>query len=305
MKKTVLLLLCLLLCVCLAACEKCEHQWKDASCEVPMSCPLCDATQGTVAGHQWQEATCLTPKTCAVCGATEGSVTNDHLWQDATCKAPKTCSRCNLKEGEPLEHELMDPNYHDPKTCKNCDYTEGEPLPPLYATFPVNVINAQVDTVYDYKTACYLKGHETVGKLTLENYQVFTSDETHEAVDGYEWHRVTVKIVFSDNDAVKYGFTVKSAVDDYFCGLPEDGNGYTDQFTANFHGQVYDQCLMANSQGVYSEWVDSACTYTAEYAWRVPKGYDGFLIMFYNGNKSAGDCLTKGDDTMLIFRFAA
>ncbi len=198
---------------------------------------------------------------------------------------------------------MKEANYQDSSTCTICAYTEGEPLPAAYDSYPIKVINVQMGIAYDYKTACYIKGHTTVGKLTWENYQVFASDETHEAVEGYEWHRVTVKIVFSDRDAQKYGFVVQSALDDYYWVSSENGNGYTDPFTISYHGILYDQCLMANGYGSISEWVNDVCIYTAEFAWRVPVGYDGHMILFYNPEGNLGEMLESGDETVLAFRF--
>ncbi len=303
--KQYMTLLCLLFCLlCLTACGECEHQWQPASCEAAKSCTLCDATEGDALGHQWQDADCEAPKSCIVCKKTEG-VPLGHSWQDASCEAPKTCTTCKVTEGEAKGHSLREANFQDPASCRNCDYTEGEPVPPAYDAYPVEVITVEIGKTYDYKAACYVKGHTTIGKLTWENYQVFASDAAHEAVEGYEWHSVTVKIVFSDSNARKYGFHVQSAVDDYYWVLSKDGNGYTDRFTISYHGEEYDQCLMANGYGQVTDWIDNACTYTATFAWRVPVGYDGFLALFYDANQSAGELLENGDEHMLVFRFAA
>lgn len=304
MKKRVTLLLCLLLVsvLCLTGCGECEHQWQDATCENAKTCTLCGATEGTALGHNWSAAACETAKTCATCGTTEGTALG-HKWQEANCTTAKTCAACSTTEGEPNGHEMKEANYQEASTCAICGFTEGEPLPPAYAGYPVEVINAQMGMEYDYQTACYIKSHTTVGKLTLENYRVFTSDESHEAVEGYEWHSVTVKIVFSDRNAQKYGFVVQSALDDYYWVSSEEGNGYTDQFTVSYYGQLYDQCLMANGYGSVSDWVDDTCTYTAEFAWRVPVGYDAFLILFYNAEGDLAEMLASGDETVLAFRF--
>lgn len=303
MRKRALLLLCLLMVLlCLAACGECQHNWKAATCEKAKTCTLCHATEGDPLGHDWLAATCERPETCAVCEKTNGSVL-DHTWQDATCTAAKTCTGCNATEGEPKPHEMKSANYQEPSTCVDCGHTEGEPLRGAYDSYPVQVIQAQIGAEYDYEAACYIKGHTTVGKLTWENYRVFASDETHEAVEGYEWHSVTVKIVFSDRDAQKYGFIVQSALDDYYWVASEEGNGYTDRFTVSYRAALYDQCLMANGCGCVSEWVDDSCTYTAEFAWRVPVGYDAHLILFYNATEDLGELLEKGDASVLVFRF--
>ena len=303
MRKSALFLLSVLMfLLCLTACGECQHDWKAATCEKAKTCSLCDAKEGVPLGHDWQAATCEAPKTCAVCKKTSGN-TLDHTWKDASCTEAKTCTVCNATEGQPNGHNMKEANFQEPATCTTCGHTEGEPLDAAYESYPIEVIHAKIGMEYDYQTACYVKGHTTVGKLTWENYEVFASDETHEAMEGYEWHRVTVKIVFSDRDAQKYGFIVQSALDDYYWVHSENGNGYTDQFTVSYYGKQYDQCLMANSYGSISDWVDNSCTYTAEFAWRVPVGYDGHVILFYNAEKDLGEMLANGDETVLAFQF--
>lgn len=301
MKKMSLLLvlLCLLM---LPSCKVCQHQWEDATCKAPKTCALCGAEEGNPLPHTWSEADCLKPKTCTVCQETSGKALG-HTWQAATCTVAKTCAVCNAVEGDPADHILLPPNYQQGAACKDCTYTQGEPVPPAYADFPVEVITAQMGVEYDYLTACYINGHTTTGKLTWENYRVFDGDDTHEAVEGYQWHSVTVKIVFSDRDAQRYGFIAQSALDDYYWIASENGNGYTDAFTVSFYGQLYDQCLMANKQATVSPWIDGACTYTAEFAWRVPVGYDGHMILFYNAANDLGEGLKSGDSSILAFRF--
>ena len=294
-----LLLVCLLW---LAGCGECEHQWGEAHCEAPKTCTLCGTVEGHALGHTWKDADCVTAKTCATCEKTEGTALG-HTWQEATCTTVQYCTTCELEEGTALGHDFAAPNFQNPAICNTCGHTEGEVLPPAYDSFPVNVIYAQMGVEYDYIAACYVKGNTTVGKLSWENYEVFGSDETHEAADGYLWHRVTVKIVFSDKDAQRYGFIVQSALDDYYWVSSENGNGYTDSFTVSFHGQLYDQCLMANGYATVTDWVDGSCTYTAEFAWRVPAGYDAHLILFYNATVDLGEALHNGDDTVLVFRF--
>ncbi len=303
MKMRTILLLCLLAAVlCLTGCGNCEHQWLDATCEAPKTCALCRSTEGTPLGHEWQEATCEIAKTCVTCGKTDG-VANGHIWQDATCTEVKTCTVCAFTDGEPKGHELDPANYQQAAQCRYCDYMEGEPLKPTYEQYPVEIIHPEIGTTYDYVTSCYISGYTTVGKLTWENYRVFTSDQNHVGEDGYEWHAVTVKIVFSDRNAQKFGFIVQSALDDYYWLASEHANGYMDWFSVSYYGEVYDKCMMANSRGAVSDWVDGSCTYTAEFAWRVPVGYDAHLLLFYNAELDLQEALKNGDESLLVFRF--
>ena len=103
----------------------CSHQWVEASCLEPQTCPLCGKVEGEPLGHRWKDATCQAPQTCEACGETQGE-TVDHQWQDATCDAPKTCKWCALTEGEPLAHDWQNATTEKPKTCAACGKTEGE-----------------------------------------------------------------------------------------------------------------------------------------------------------------------------------
>lgn len=62
--------------------------------------------------HSWKAATCTAPKTCA-CGATEGAAAG-HSWKAATCTAPKTCTKCNKTEGAAVAHTYTN------GTCTAC-----------------------------------------------------------------------------------------------------------------------------------------------------------------------------------------
>jgi len=128
MKKTITLLISLVLCVTLLAGCGCKHEtWNEADCLNPKTCAECGETEGEVLPHSWLDATCTVPKTCSGCGLTEGEVL-PHSWLDATCTAPKTCSDCGLTEGELGEHvygewEIL--GVEARQVCEICD-AEGE-----------------------------------------------------------------------------------------------------------------------------------------------------------------------------------
>ena len=126
MKKRMLTILVLILCLSLLTGCMCKHEvWNDADCVTPKTCAECGETEGTALGHVWLAATCETPKTCEVCATTEGAA-KGHSWEDATCETPKTCTDCHLTEGEALGHSWIDATTEAPKTCNNCALTEGE-----------------------------------------------------------------------------------------------------------------------------------------------------------------------------------
>ena len=107
--------------------KPCEHQWKDATCDKPVTCELCGETAGNSLGHSWKDATCVDAKSCPMCGAIEGEAIG-HSWKDATCTETKTCSVCGATEGEALGHSWKDATYSAPKTCVVCGKTEGSAL---------------------------------------------------------------------------------------------------------------------------------------------------------------------------------
>jgi len=102
------------------------HKWLDATCEEPETCARCEKTAGDPLGHQWVEATCRDAKECTVCGATDGQALG-HQWTEATCTEPKRCTVCGTTSGTPSEHSWLDANCKMPKMCSVCGITEGEP----------------------------------------------------------------------------------------------------------------------------------------------------------------------------------
>ena len=126
MKKRILSLLVLILCMSLLTGCMCKHEvWNDADCVTPKTCAECGETEGEALGHVWLAANCVSPKTCEVCGTTDGAA-KGHSWVEATCEVPKTCAACNLTEGDPLGHNWEEATTETPKTCTVCSVTEGE-----------------------------------------------------------------------------------------------------------------------------------------------------------------------------------
>ena len=120
----------LLLCLCLLTGCGCKHEWKEATCETPKTCSLCEEVEGEPLGHSWQKATCEAPKTCSGCGLTEGEALW-HSWADATCEAPKTCSLCGETEGDP-SHAWTDWSFDGEaamvRSCNGCSTEESRAM---------------------------------------------------------------------------------------------------------------------------------------------------------------------------------
>ena len=105
MKRNIILICCLLLCLILLGGCACEHTWVDANCIAPKTCSSCGEIEGEPLGHAWVDANCIAAKTCSSCGETEGEPLG-HTWTPADCITSKTCSVCNTVEGEPLGHTI-------------------------------------------------------------------------------------------------------------------------------------------------------------------------------------------------------
>lgn len=302
MKRTILLLCMLLL---LSGCGdgECHHSWEPATCEKPITCALCGQTQGEAAGHSWKAADCVNPEKCGNCEATKGEPLG-HMWKTPTCTEPAVCQVCAAVGQQALGHDYTEATYQAASICRVCGHSAGDPLTPKFEAYPLTTILPEMGQKFNYHTGCYTPGYSTVGSLWWEDYRVFAGDDTHEALEGYEWHMVTLRIEFSDRNAYKYGFIVQPALDDYYWYAAETENGYDDRFTVNFNGVLYEDCLRANGQPQLSNWVDNTCTYTATYAWRVPVGYDGHLILLLPSGEDAGQLLESGDDRVLVFKFA-
>ncbi len=156
--------------------------------------------------HQWAEATCTTPKTCTGCNETEGEALG-HSWADASCTAPKTCAACGATEGEALEHTWIPANHQQPQTCSVCNTTEGEALITYFEEHGLDERVLDISGEYTLPLLCYENQNETTfAKVTVEDYKTIASDDTHEALEGYEWKVMNIKLLLDDENAQKYGF---------------------------------------------------------------------------------------------------
>ena len=109
-----------------------------------------------------------------------------HEWKEATCTEPKICCKCGETEGEPLAHTLTEADYQQAATCEVCGVTVGEPLQAEFEKYGLTC-NTELDTNYPYLIPCYDERYTTEGQVSFSDYEVFDSDETHEAAEGYEW----------------------------------------------------------------------------------------------------------------------
>ena len=155
---------------------------------------------GCCINHDWKEATCTQAQTCSKCGEIEGEPLG-HEWIEATCTTPRTCGRCGETEGEALGHQLSEATYQQPATCSICGERVGDKLQADFEKYGLECV--ELNRIYDYTTQCYDDiSQNTTAKLVYTNYQIFDSDEGHEAKEGYEWHTVDIILLFNDEASI-------------------------------------------------------------------------------------------------------
>lgn len=265
----------LTICFMLTGCGH-EHTWMEATCTAPKTCSECGETEGEALGHTWVDATCAEPKTCSVCGETEGE-TLAHTWVDATCAKAKHCSVCGETEGNALEHTLTEANYQQAATCEVCEAIVGEPLQADFEKYGL-VCNAAENIEYSIMVS--MDGFSLQqGKITFSDYEIFDSDDTHEALEGYEWRAITMTESFNETDAIVYndvGFVPVPTFTDYYCNFANTYNESTDTYTLNYNGVDYTD-VKSDSKFLQGDWNGDTFTLQARYFYRVPIGYDGLV----------------------------
>jgi hypothetical protein len=234
---------------------------------------------GCACSHEWTEADCLTPKTCSKCQETEGEALG-HQWADATCSAAKTCAVCNLTEGDPLPHTLTEATFQDAPTCTVCGTVEGEPLT---ASFVEN--GFQVD-VTECGVPCNLTANGTSFAFTVDSYKIYPSDETHEALEGYEWRTVAFSVEALENvSSLGHNIPVYPDYDNYYdtetfnatLEQVESSALLTLKHTGNHHGKDYPEMLFQLDDS-YLDTAGGKWIYRQTVSCRVPVGYDGIVI---------------------------
>lgn len=134
-KKYVTAVICVLLCVVLAACS-CSHQWQEADCLSPRTCTECGETEGEALGHNWKEATCTESEICSLCGETRGDALG-HIWIEANCTEDQYCSICGETGDSALGHSWREPTCTEAAVCELCEEVRGEPLGHTVETWEV------------------------------------------------------------------------------------------------------------------------------------------------------------------------
>lgn len=173
---------------------------------------------------------------------------------------------------------------------------------------------------------------KTTGALHLSNYRIFSSDETHQALEGYEWQAFDVEIVFSGDDLRNRVMTVAYCHENYYAIEDWDNSGseltgtpweyildgrklyIRECFTVSSHGEAFPVAVVAEGSG-FSGWhtekndadgtTTSVETCSLSFYACVPVGYDGVVIGFRDSGVAWEDGMYIYDvanETTLFFR---
>lgn len=304
MKKSTSLLLSLLLCTALMAGCSCQHQWEEARCLLPRTCSKCGLTEGEAPGHSWKEADCVTPKTCTSCGLTEGTAPG-HSWEEATCTTAMHCSVCNTTEGQRLGHTWDgEATMFTAPLCSVCG-SPGEKLPGYFAENTL-LPNMEPGLAADYITNTFVRPDlNTTGLLVVSDLQVLESDGIqHRAKKGYEWRRVDISILCSDNHSALYGTNIAFARADYYQDQELQQAGKQERFTVTYNDKDYKCLALYENAGFYSDGINNIYKVTCYF--QVPAGYDGVVLAFHHGSIAIeGMHLHEvEDENMILLRLA-
>ena len=202
--------------------------------------------------------------------------------------------------------------------AQNNANTEPELLPAQAADLEAKGFKCtlKIGEAADYKTICKQDpAKTTTGNLTITEVKRYSGNDklpsdVLTALDGYEWVAIKASAVFDDENARVYGVDRASVITTYYeleyyeKHLEEGENGFM-KFSAVKDGIEYPECLYLKSvdNKGWNEERQSVCEYTW-YA-RVPKGYDGVVVVFYNAGLEwkAGQYIYEVlDKDALLFR---
>lgn len=311
--------------------EALGHTWKEATCTEPKTCSVCQETEGEALGHTLSEATYWEAAVCSVCGETVGDVLTPAFEElgvkgqfmevGETYDYNTICHRRQDYEDEFIDEFkgqygiagdytnltdfFIEGVYEDVDFLevdgKEVEVTEENLIRLFSEQFGLTGNFENLTEIF--MTILESEGVDldarTTAQATVTDYQVFDSDETHEAKDGYEWKTVEMQIEFWDENSLFYGWAVAYDHDDYYEKDGEDGESgqgdseyepYWDNeatYTVNWKGQDYTECRAIIADVSDTGWVEdeegnSVLTYTAKFDFLYPKGYDGILLYLYD-----------------------
>jgi hypothetical protein len=212
-----------------------------------------------------------------------------HSWTEATCHEPQICTDCDETQGDPLPHEWRVANFQEPQTCTACEETEGDPLIPSFEQHGLEV-NMELGTAHEYILPTWQNPSvNTVGTLTITDYQIVESDDRHEYREGYEWRIIHWKSEHGDRNAQNLGLGHAWTWLGYYepwehtgmAEFDEERDAYVYSITRNFWGVDYDILIM--ERFIQNEWVNNRVyTLSVITSFQVPVGYDGMMLIHYS-----------------------
>lgn len=258
---------------------------------------------------------------------------HEHTWQEATCTEPRTCLTCGETEGEPLGHQPTPADYWTPSVCSVCGQELAPPLTPEFELHGLKA-NVKLGETVDYHTVCGTEAPDTptLGKATVQRYEICPSAEGIESIpgktwnlpekEGFEWRLVSWELVFSDENAQQWGMNIKTAFTDYYA-IPEmipeeraqvdhngakhiltadtvwsdENNWYSETITVTYLGTEY-ECLHVYDGG-FEDWNNGSRKFHYTEAVQLPAGYDGYISVLYNAAKGEA-----GTDWRFIYDIA-
>lgn len=332
--------------------EALGHTWKDATCAEPKTCSVCQETEGEALGHTLSEATYWEAAVCSVCGETVGDVLTPAFEElgvkgqfmevgktyDYNTQTDYEDMLINeLKELSGIEGDYANlTDFFMEGMYGGVDFLEidGEEVEVTEENL-IRLFSEGYGLTGDFEnlTEVFMAGGEnqgfdwgdrTTAWATVTDYQVFDSDETHEAKDGYEWKTVEMQVEFWDENSFNYGWTMGYGQDNYYEKDEEGGeDGEGDQgdseyepywdneatYTVNWKGQDYTECRAIEADVSDTDWVEDtegnfSFTYTLKFDFLYPKGYDGVLLYLFDA-KNIGVRpvnFANTDENTLFFR---
>ena len=161
---------------------------------------------------------------------------HEHSWQEATCTQPRTCTDCGETEGEPLGHSPTEATVWEPSVCSVCGEVLGEKLAPAFEQHNIEVMdiadvpieffdkeeavqnpeNGHITLPHPllmFTTGSHSRSANITAYARLSDYKAIESDESHEALEGYEWRIASFEITVP---ASSLGFYLAISDEDYY-----------------------------------------------------------------------------------------
>lgn len=320
------------------------HTWEEATCTAPKTCSVCGETEGEALGHTLSEATYWEAAACSVCGETVGDVltpafeelgvkgqfmevgeTYDYSTALYTRQEYIDMILDGFKEEFGIEGDYADfTDFFMEGVYGGVDSFEidGETV----AVTEENLMRQfsegfGVTGNFENLTEVFMAAYENTGadldaritaRATVTDYQVFDSDETHDAKDGYEWKTVEMQIEYDTPDE---GASVFYGYDSYYIKDEEGGQGDSEYepdwdneatHTVSWKGQDYTECRAISTES-NTGWVEegnSSFTLILKFDFLYPKGYDGGLLYLsdYKNRGVRPVNFANTDENTLFFR---